>query len=45
MKMKFKLLFTNKAFVWLLVAAFFRFAGGYSLGYWAFSYFQGVYPD
>jgi hypothetical protein len=31
--------------VYLLCAAFFRFAGGYSLGYFAKSYFQGVYPD
>ena len=28
-----------------MCASFFRFAGGYSLGYWAKSYFSGVYPD
>lgn len=42
---KLKLLFTNKAYVYLLIAAFFRFAGGYSLGYWATSFFQAAYPD
>jgi sugar phosphate permease len=35
----------NKAFVYLLIAAFFRFAGGYCLGYWSKSYFSGVYPE
>jgi len=36
---------SNKAYVFLLLAAFFRFAGGYSLGFFAKSYFSGVYPD
>jgi len=44
-KDKFWLLFSNKAYVYLLIAAFFRFMGGYSLGYWAKNYFSGVYPD
>ena len=35
----------NKAYVYLLLAAFFRFAGGYSLGFWAKQYFSGVYPE
>lgn len=35
----------NKAYVYLLVAAFFRFAGGYSLGYWSKDYFSNAYPE
>ena len=31
--------------MYLLAAAFFRFMGGYSLGYWAKAFFSGVYPD
>lgn len=42
---KLNLLVSNKAYVYLLLAAFFRFAGGYSLGYWAKSYFANVYPE
>ena len=42
---KLKIILSNKAFFWLLCASFFRFAGGYSLGFWAKSYFSGVYPD
>lgn len=42
---KMRLITKNKAFMYLLCAAFFRFAGGYSLGYWAKSYFSNVYPD
>lgn len=44
-KEKFWLLVSNKAYMYLLAAAFFRFMGGYSLGYWAKNYFSGVYPD
>jgi len=29
----------------LLAAAVFRFAGGYSLGFWAKQYFSGNYPE
>jgi len=36
---KFYILMSNKAYVYLLIAAFFRFAGGYSLGYWSKDYF------
>jgi len=39
------LLLKNKAYIYLLLAAFFRFMGGYSLGYWAKTFFSGVYPD
>jgi sugar phosphate permease len=39
------MLFTNKAYMLLLCAALFRFAGGYSLGFWAKQYFSGVYGD
>jgi len=42
---KFSSLLSNKAFIYLLMAAFFRFAGGYSLGFWAKAYFSGVYPE
>lgn len=42
---KLRLLATNKAYMLLLCAALFRFAGGYSLGFWAKQYFSGVYPD
>jgi sugar phosphate permease len=45
MKEKLLLLLSNKAFMYLLAAAFFRFMGGYSLGYWAKNYFSGVYPE
>lgn len=45
MYQKLSLLFKNKAYVYLLMAAFFRFMGGYSLGYWAKSYFSAAYPD
>ena len=44
-KEKLNILMSNKAYVYLLVAAFFRFAGGYSLGYWSKDYFQNVYPE
>ena len=39
------ILFRNKAFMYLLAAAFFRFMGGYSLGYWGKSYFSAKYPE
>ena len=35
----------NKAYVYLLFAAFFRFMGGYSLGYWAKRFFSDNYPE
>lgn len=42
---KMKLLFTNKCYVFLLCASFFRFWGGYSLGFLGAKYFDNVYPD
>lgn len=42
---KMKMLFTNKCYVYLLCASFFRFWGGYSLGFLGSKYFEGVYPD
>jgi sugar phosphate permease len=42
---KVNMLVTNRAYMLLLCAALFRFAGGYSLGFWAKQYFSGVYPD
>jgi len=40
-----KFLFTNKCYVFLLCASFFRFWGGYSLGFLGSKYFNNVYPD
>jgi hypothetical protein len=31
--------------MFLLAATFFRFAGGYMLGFWARKYFSETYPD
>lgn len=42
---KMKMLFTNKCYVYLLCASFFRFWGGYSLGFLGANYFENVYPD
>lgn len=42
---KMKFLFTNKCYVYLLCASFFRFWGGYSLGFLGSKYFNNVYPD
>jgi len=42
---KLKFLFTNKCYVYLLCASFFRFWGGYSLGFLGSKYFNNVYPD
>ena len=39
------MIFKNKCFVFLLIASSFRFFGGYSLGFWASTYFGGVYPE
>lgn len=39
------MLTTNKAYVYLLFAAFFRFAGGYSIGFWSKKYFATNYPE
>ena len=36
---------SNKAYLFLLIAAFFRFMGGYSLGFWGKNYFQNVFPE
>ena len=42
---KVEILLSNKAYVYLLIASFFRFSGGYALGIWTKSYFSKVYPD
>uniref|UniRef100_A0A7S3CQ85 Uncharacterized protein n=1 Tax=Strombidium rassoulzadegani TaxID=1082188 RepID=A0A7S3CQ85_9SPIT len=42
---KFGVLMSNKAFVYMTVAGFFRFMAGYSLGFWNKNYFQNVYPE
>lgn len=42
---KFKMLFRNKAYVFLIVAAFFRFSAGYSLGFSGATFFLHRYPD
>jgi MFS family permease len=44
-KDKLKLLWSNKAYRLLVAAGFFRFMGGYSIGYWNKNYFQNVYPE
>lgn len=42
---KITILMENKTYFYLLVASFFRFMGGYSLGFWAKDYFSRTYPD
>lgn len=44
-KEKMLVLMRNTAFMFLLAATFFRFAGGYMLGFWARKYFSLIYPD
>ena len=45
LSMKLKLLATNSAYRYLLLAAFFRMAGGYSIAFWSKKYFTLVFPD
>lgn len=40
-----QIIFTNKCFLFILCAAFFRFLGGYSLGFWGANFFTKAYPD
>lgn len=42
---KIKILLLNKCFVYLCIAGFFRFMGGYALGFFVGSFFDGVFPD
>jgi len=42
---KMKTIFTNKCYLYLLGAAFFRYLGGYSMGFWNATFFEGVYPS
>ena len=35
----------NKTYIFLLLASFFRFMGGYTLGFWAKDYFSKTYPE
>lgn len=42
---KLKLLFMNKCFAYLTIASFFRFFGGYSLGFLSATFFLHRYPD
>ena len=42
---KVEILFGNRAYVFLLIASFFIFSGGYALGIWSKSYFSKVYPE
>jgi hypothetical protein len=39
------ILFSNKCFVYLVVASFFRFFGGYSLGFLGATFFDHRYPN
>lgn len=40
-----KNIFSNKCFVYLIIAGGFRFMGGYSLGFLSASFFENRYPD
>jgi sugar phosphate permease len=42
---KVEILMGNKAYIYLLIASFFRFSAGYALGIWSKSYFSNVYPE
>jgi MFS family permease len=42
---KCQLLFSNKCFLYLTIASFFRFFGGYSLGFLSATFFEHEYPD
>jgi sugar phosphate permease len=35
----------NKCFIYFITASTLRFIGGYSIGFWSPSFFQGKYPD
>lgn len=43
--MKIKILFKNRCFFYLTIASFFRFFGGYSLGFLSATFFLHAYPD
>lgn len=45
LKQKVVMLFSNKCFVFLTIASFFRFFGGYSLGFLSATFFLHKYPD
>lgn len=45
MKDKLKKILGNRAFLYLLVAEYFRFIAGYSLAFSASSYFDNQFPD
>lgn len=45
LKKKLVLLFKNKCFVYLIIASFFRFFGGYSLGFLSATFFDHRYPE
>lgn len=42
---KLKILFSNKCYVYLVIASFFRFFGGYALGFLGSTFFDFRYPD
>lgn len=42
---KIKILFSNKCFVLLILATFFRFMAGYSLGFFCATFYEKKYPD
>jgi len=45
LKRKVIMLFSNKCFVYLTIASFFRFFGGYSLGFLSATFFLHKYPE
>ena len=42
---KIQILIQNKTYFYLLMASFFRFMGGYTIGVWGKNYFSNAYPD
>jgi hypothetical protein len=42
---KIKILATNRCYVYLVIASFFRFFGGYALGFLGATFFDHRYPD
>jgi len=42
---KVKFMFRDPCFCWLTAASFFRFFGGYSLGFLSPTFFEKMYPD
>ena len=39
------MLFSNKCFVFMMIGTFFRFMGGYCLGFWGANFYNGNFPE